>query len=254
MDHKTVKDIGFAEDPNPRFRRTMEDAHIICDPFGDDASQGFFAIYDGHGGRGVVDFTLRTLHSNLLEELKSSTPEEALKQAFLNTDKEIGEQKIESSGSTAVTALIQREDKKLYIANCGDARAVIGVDGKAKRLSKDHKASDEGEAKRITDLGGFVVLNRVNGVLAVSRALGDFNMKEFVIAEPFITTNDIPDTENIFLILACDGLWDVTSDQEAIDLLMKDPQMSAQQMSEKLLKYALDNSSTDNISIMVLKL
>jgi len=111
------------------------------------------------------------------------------------------------------------------------------------------------EAKRITDLGGFVVLNRVNGVLAVSRALGDFNMKEFVIAEPFVTINEIPEeSEHTFLILACDGLWDVTSDQEAIDLLMKEPNLTAQQMSEKLLKYALDNSSTDNISIMVIKL
>jgi len=201
-----------------------------------------------------VDFALVSLHINVLEQLKIAPPEEALKQAFIKTDKEIGEQKIESSGSTAVVALVRRGEKKLYVANCGDARAVLGVEGKASRLSKDHKASDEIEAKRITDLGGFVVLNRVNGVLAVSRALGDFNMKEFVTAEPFITTTPLPETENTFLILACDGLWDVISDQDAIDLLMKEPTMSAQQMSEKLLKYALDNSSTDNISIMVIKL
>jgi len=112
MSLKSVKDIGFAEDANPRFRRTMEDAHVICDSFGNDESQGFFAIYDGHGGRGVVDYTLGSLHNNVLEALQTAPPDEALKQAFLKTDKEIGEQKIESSGSTAVTALVRRTEKK----------------------------------------------------------------------------------------------------------------------------------------------
>jgi serine/threonine protein phosphatase PrpC len=83
------------------------------------------------------------------------------------------------------------------------------IGGKALRLSHDHKGTDEEEVKRITDLGGFVVLNRVNGILAVTRALGDHNMKEYVTAEPYITTTDLPeDTEstNTFLILACDGV------------------------------------------------
>jgi protein phosphatase PTC1 len=248
----SVSDIGFSEDANPRFRRTMEDAHVIQDSFGEDETQGFFAIYDGHGGRSAVEYTEKKLHINLLDELKTKEPEDALKEAFLKTDREIGENKIESSGSTAVVALLRRKEKKLYIANCGDARAVISVDGKVARLSQDHKGTDEAEIKRITDLGGFVVLNRVNGVLAVTRSLGDFNMKEFVIPNPFITATEILETSKALLILACDGLWDVISDEDAINLIMNES--SAQNMSEKLLRYALDNGSTDNISIMVIKL
>jgi len=252
-----VKEIGFAEDANPRFRRTMEDAHIVCDAFGEDKTQGYFAIYDGHGGRNAVEYTVDHLHLNFQEELKTNTdPKEALKQSFLKTDREIGERKIDSSGSTAVVAFIRRTEGKLYVANCGDARAVLGASGKASRLSHDHKGTDEGEVKRITDLGGFVVLNRVNGVLAVTRAFGDFNMKEFVTADPFITTTDLPDdSQEAILILACDGLWDVVSDQEAVDFVVsRIGKHSIQQVSEMLLHHALDSGSTDNVSIMVIKL
>lgn len=51
----------------------------------------------------------------------------------------------------------------LYLANVGDARAVLCRGGKAVRLTYDHKGSDSQEAKRITDAGGFVMNNRVNG-------------------------------------------------------------------------------------------
>lgn len=94
----------------------------------------------------------------------------------------------------------------LYTANVGDARAVLCRDGKALRLSYDHKASDANERKRIDDAGGLVVGSRVNGVLAVTRALGDSYLKPFVTGHPFTTETQIqPDTDE-FLILACDGV------------------------------------------------
>src|SRR6202035_5165989 len=69
----------------------------------------------------------------------------------------------------------------LYTANAGDARGVLCRGGKAMRLTYDHKGSDKQEAKRITDAGGFVMSGRVNGVLAVTRSLGDSSMKEYVV-------------------------------------------------------------------------
>jgi len=93
----------------------------------------------------------------------------------------------------------------LYCANAGDARGVLCRSGKAVRLTYDHKGSDKQEAKRITDAGGFVMSGRVNGVLAVTRSLGDSSMKEFVVGAPYTTETELC-TEDEFLILACDGV------------------------------------------------
>jgi protein phosphatase PTC1 len=186
----------------------------------------------------------------LLEENKDIDPSEALRQAYLLTDKQMGETQIQFSGTTSISALVRNTNGKrmLYVANAGDARAVLCRNGKAERLSYDHKGSDEGETKRIIDAGGFVVLNRVNGILAVTRSLGDHAMKDYVIGEPHLVTITLDPTDT-HLILACDGLWDVTSDQDAIDLIL--PESDSQKMSDKLLVHALKNGSTDNISVMV---
>lgn len=93
----------------------------------------------------------------------------------------------------------------LHTANAGDARAVLCRGGKAIRLSYDHKGSDKREAQRIMDAGGFVMSGRVNGVLAVTRSLGDSSMKEFVVGSPYTTETELSD-EDEFLILACDGV------------------------------------------------
>lgn len=93
----------------------------------------------------------------------------------------------------------------LYCANAGDARGVLCRAGKAVRLTYDHKGTDKQEAKRIMDAGGFVMSGRVNGVLAVTRALGDSSMKEFVVGAPYTTETDLSE-EDEFLILACDGV------------------------------------------------
>ncbi|KAJ3054454.1 Protein phosphatase 2C 1 [Rhizophlyctis rosea] len=89
------------------------------------------------------------------------------------------------------------------------------------------------------------------GVLAVTRSLGDISMKEWIIGSPF-TTETVLDEKDTFLILACDGLWDVCSDQAAVDLIREvtDPQQAA----EDLLEHALENFSTDNLSILVVRL
>ncbi|KAI0341973.1 protein serine/threonine phosphatase 2C [Trametopsis cervina] len=138
----------------------------------------------------------------------------------------------------------------LYCANAGDARGVLCRAGKAVRLTYDHKGTDKQEAKRIMDAGGFVMSGRVNGVLAVTRSLGDSSMKEFVVGAPYTTETDLTD-EDEFMILACDGLWDVVDDQGAVDLVrtIADPK----QASDTLLEHAYKNYSTDNVTTMVVR-
>jgi len=137
----------------------------------------------------------------------------------------------------------------LYTANVGDARAVLCRGGKAVRLTYDHKGSDKQEAKRIMDAGGFVMNNRVNGVLAVTRSLGDSSMKEFVVGSPFTTETELGEDDE-FLVIACDGLWDVAEDQKVVDLVR---QMDAQEAAKYLLKYALEHFTTDNVTVLVIR-
>lgn len=99
----------------------------------------------------------------------------------------------------------------LYTANVGDARIVLCRNGKALRLSYDHKGSDENEGKRIANAGGLILNNRVNGVLAVTRALGDAYLKDLVTGHPYTTETVIQPDADEFLILACDGVSTTTS-------------------------------------------
>ena len=94
----------------------------------------------------------------------------------------------------------------LYTANVGDARIVLCRNGKALRLSYDHKGSDESEGRRISNAGGMILNNRVNGVLAVTRALGDSYLKDLVTGHPYTTETVIQPDIDEFLILACDGV------------------------------------------------
>jgi len=162
---------------------------------------------------------------------------------------------------------------------------------KAHRLTCDHKADNIDEIKRIESSGGFLLRNRVLGIMAVARSLGDHGMKEYVIGRPFIDTVEIDlellndgksanhdesdscnnsesgndsDSDALkdeFVILACDGLWDTMEDQEAVDLVRKYVKHGSIRESERmnykegaakmLCKRALQLGSTDNITVIV---
>jgi len=138
----------------------------------------------------------------------------------------------------------------LYCANAGDARGVLCRGGRAIRLTYDHKGSDKQEAKRIMDAGGFVMSGRVNGVLAVTRSLGDSSMKEFVVGSPYTTETELSE-EDEFVILACDGLWDVAEDNEAVEHVrfIKNPKDAV----EELVSYAKARYSNDNVTVVVVR-
>ena len=126
------------------------------------------------------------------------------------------------AGCTATTVLITQTE--IYCANSGDSRTVLSRGGAAVPLSIDHKPDDVGERKRIYNANGFVEDGRVNGMLALSRALGDFEYKgnqqlkakdQAVTAHPDVKV--VPLQANCdFILLACDGLWDCMTSEEAI--------------------------------------
>lgn len=150
-------------------------------------------------GRSRIRDALRNLSSSS----KTSSPRTPRSSSPTTT------RKLSAEGIT-ITIPPSNARRVLYCANAGDARGVICRNGKAVRLTYDHKGSDRQEAKRITDAGGFVLSGRVNGVLAVTRSLGDSSMKEFVVGAPYTTETELCDKDE-FLILACDGVFVVPS-------------------------------------------
>lgn len=126
--------------------------------------------------------------------------------------KETDSARTETQHSSEVPAIEEKiretssRQRVLYTANVGDARIVLCRNGKALRLSYDHKGSDDAEGKRIANAGGLILNNRVNGVLAVTRALGDAYMKDLVTGHPYTTETVIQPDSDEFLILACDGV------------------------------------------------
>ncbi|XP_051142404.1 probable protein phosphatase 2C 25 [Andrographis paniculata] len=241
-------------------RGDMEDRYSAAVGLQGDSKQAFFAVFDGHGGAGAAEFAAKNLEKNVMKEVSKQSSEiaNAVKQGYLTTDSDFLKEDIQG-GTCCVTAVVCKGD--LAVSNAGDCRAVMSRGGVAEALTVDHRPSLEDERERIESLGGYVDCChgfwRVHGSLAVSRAIGDRHLKQWVIAEPTTKVFKIrPECE--FLILASDGLWDNVGNQEAVDVVRshcvdvdRPEPFSA---CKKLMDLALTRGSLDDISIMVIQL
>ncbi len=117
----------------------------------------------------------------------------------------------------------------IYSGNLGDSRFILSYNGKAVAVTVDHKPSHPIETARIKRAGGHVTNDRVNGTLGVARAFGDYNFKQredlgpheqLVSSLPEVRTVDI-DSKIDFLVVATDGVWDIMTNQEAVDFISK---------------------------------
>lgn len=164
----------------------------------------------------------------------------------------------QSSQNSAINSPSPLLNKYLYTCNVGDSRIVISSNGVARELSYDHRAKDEAEQDRINAMDGAFVANdrfgmpRVNGILAVSRALGDKTLKPAVSPRPYVTETLLDPEADELVILASDGLWDVCTSQEAVDIVRYIDDSS--EASSALVRHALNNKSEDNITVLVIRL
>jgi serine/threonine protein phosphatase PrpC len=158
--------------------------------------------------------------------------------------KAMAESDVDDSGTTAVVVMITPD--WILCANSGDSRSVISKQNhKAVPLSYDHKPDDAHEQQRIKAAGGYVAGGRVDGDLAVSRGLGDFRFKiantvcqgntplssdyetsDFVKPEdqkvspvPDIIVQNRSCVNDEFIVVACDGIWDVKTNQECVKMI-----------------------------------
>lgn len=269
--NKTVSFLSGHESVQGR-RWSMEDTFIMTErleykslPSGHNFA--LYAVFDGHGGKDTANLLVDLIPKNIVANLNSDATnvEDALKIAFASTDKQILERaKREgwSNGSTAVLSLIV--DNVLYLANIGDSECVLAKkkdDGhESILLSFKHKPSDSSEKERIERAGGSVYFGRVMGTLAVARAFGDIDFKaphnkaslDYVSAEPYILKQTISH-EHDFLIVACDGLWDKLTYDDAVQFVAvhKASGKTATETAQLLVKNALDRGTLDNVTAIV---
>ena len=249
-------------------RDGMEDKMVLRGNFINEESD-FFCVLDGHGGKTVAEFGGSELAFKLEHELRdhlsinnnnnnnninqrNETLLQTIRKVFMKVHESIGAAEIGvMQGATAVAALIC--SNYLYVGNVGDTRAVLCRNGVAVRLSFDHKPELPEEEKRIRTLGGYVADdNRVNSILAVSRAFGDFALEKFVLCDPFLSVTELK-KDDLFLIIACDGVWDVMSDQQACDIVLQYKEFPLRSASI-LRDHAFMYSSMDNVSCIVIHL
>ncbi|XP_028178596.1 protein phosphatase 1L [Ostrinia furnacalis] len=168
---------------------------------------------------------------------------------------EAAKRSLNVAGTTALIAVM--ENNYLIVANVGDSRGVMcDSRGNAIPVSFDHKPQQVREQKRIEAAGGYIAFNgvwRVAGILATSRAMGDYPLKDkkFVIADPDILTFNLNDHKPMFLVLASDGLWDTFSNEEAVKFIkerLDEPDYGA----KSLTLQAYYRGSVDNITVLVI--
>lgn len=254
---RTEKDTKFIE--NDQFlaatssmqgwRTEMEDAYCIELSLREDKNSAYFAVFDGHGGPNFAAYCSRHLHDEIVadENFKQGNIGCAIKGGFLTLDRKLQEdpKQCELGGTTAIAVLIK--ENTIYCGNIGDSRAVASVGGVVQELSSDHKPYNPDEESRIYRAGGWVECNRVNGNLALSRAFGDFNFKkrpdlsqeeQVVTANPEIKQFDITPSHE-FIVLACDGIWDVMSNKEVVDFVRH--KISENMKPDKICESILDH-------------
>ena len=171
-------------------------------------------------------------------------------------------------GTTANIMLIK--NNTIYIANVGDSLSVMYKNKKAYNLNREHQVIIESEKDRVLKSGAIIDGYRINGMLNLTRAIGDLRFKsnnklkrceQSVIALPDITRiDDIDDID--FIIMGCDGIWDCVKRQLVCEFMEKEMNENPDADLSDILKKIFDKCispvwgvilGTDNMSCIIIQ-
>ncbi|KAL2493155.1 Protein phosphatase 2C 56 [Abeliophyllum distichum] len=226
----------------------------------------------------VSNYCAASLHNFVVEEWErenndvngsSQKWEHVLSRAFTRADDALEDGIVapRTVGSTALVVIVSA--CQIIVSNCGDCRAVLCRGNAILSLTRDHKPNRSDEVERIKNGGGRIIFfqgERVEGMLALTRSIGDHYLKQWVTSEPELTF--IPRcAEDEFLILASDGLWDKLSTIDVGKLVRKvikkkrkqaivngDFSLLTRSVTSTLLRAARKRGSGDNISVIAVDL
>lgn len=233
-----VSDIGF--------RHTMEDRYVVeVRP-----EVGLFGgVYDGHGGVEAVEIVTASLHPAFFTALDAGLPPiEAFRQAYRSVEERLEDI---NSGATAATIFLRKDE--LNFAHVGDAEILL-VGAAGIPLTRPHRVGDPTERARIIRAGGAVeggyVVRGLRGLMP-TRSFGDSYFRPVgVMAVPTVGARRIG-TDDRFLVVACDGLFDVFGGDEIARILLKSS--GAREGGEALRDEVLARGGTDNLTILVVE-
>jgi len=215
-------------------------------------------VFDGHGG----DQCSRYLQHNFIPlflkymSIMNGSIKNAICESLYHIHKCIIDNYLTESGSTVNVLIIDYGSGLFYCANIGDSR-IIATRGTNKgtrdviQISIDHKPMDKDEYKRIIQSGGYVKDNRVNGILAMSRAIGDYNINMYLSHRPDIYIGRIDSIE--FFIQGSDGLFDMMTNNELsnqVNNMMK-RNKEWHGIPKDVINHALKKGAYDNISMIL---
>ena len=265
--------VGAAVDANVAHRKTMEDAHRIIAAFhsrrrlpSPSSPSSFFAVYDGHGGSHASQYASRHLHRLFSKHLRSDAQD--VRAAWQAAFAELGDvmtrsRRFAACGTTAACVYLERRSSGsvlVHCANVGDARAVIvrlpsssSASSSSSCLTTLHTAANAEECSRIAAAGGHILLHRVNGLLAVTRALGDTQMaRAGVTPTPAVSETEVAEGEQALLVIATDGLWDVVAEDDVREQVSSSCRAgeSMAAVARRLCRAAVDRGSADNVSVI----
>lgn len=227
----------------------------------------FLSIYDGHGGRFVSSYLHDVLYKYFVNNSVSyPINRKYIRDVFKHVQSDLKNKYPAQAQHTGSTSCVVIEYKKsnvpyLCVINTGDSRCVLCRNNFGIPLTKDHKPAWPEERRRLEELGGVIKFDgddyRIKD-LSVSRAFGDLDAQPFLTQEPDIFKYRL-DQSDKFVILACDGLWDVVDNQEAINFVIDIAYDKCGEkrinkhinISKKLADYAIQKGSMDNVSVVI---
>uniref|UniRef100_A0A2R5LKW4 Protein phosphatase 1k mitochondrial n=1 Tax=Ornithodoros turicata TaxID=34597 RepID=A0A2R5LKW4_9ACAR len=221
----------------------------------------YFAVFDGHGGSACADYCAQHMEEHILYWLKrrESDLETVLQSAFLDINNAFARYVAfnwpdgdESSSGTTATVCLLRNSTEMAVAHVGDSRAILCRSGEVRRLTTDHQAGQKLEGERIKMSGGRVITDSlgrtlVNGRLAMTRSLGDLDLKPFgVIPLPDTRSLEVKHGKDAFVILTTDGVNCVMSDQEIVDAVnsCSTPCEAAGFVADQAMHFASQDNAT----------
>ena len=230
----------------------MEDKGKSIDFYNNNPYSALFCLFDGHGGKQVSSY-LQLNFPIFFKKILNNINEISIRNLFIEIDEKIKEHNYYNVGSTANIIYITKENNKriLYGANVGDTRSILISNNEVKRLSYDDRASDINEYNRIINNGGIVFRGRVYGTLMLSRAFGDWELKNYgVICHPHFCKVELNNCDK-YIIIASDGIWDVLNDKDLYNFNCN--VSNSKDFCDLIIQESLKRGSTDNLSCFVIK-
>ncbi|KAH7710382.1 phosphatase 2C containing protein [Aphelenchoides avenae] len=283
-DHGGNEELAYGMASMQGWRDAMEDActvrlHVADAPPFDEWS--FFAVFDGHNGDCLAELAAQRLLDSIVKTPKFTKLAERLKRnhgqidekclrrirkgicnGFLTFDADAREKcnDLEPSGTAVLCAFVT--PTLIVLANCGDSRGILSRHASPMLVTTDHTPMDAGEYERIRKAGGSIWHERINGSIALSRSLGDYCYKtdtklsateQLVSPEPDVHIVERNKSDDEFIILACDGIYDVFGDEELVSLVRSRLAVAGDlvAVANQVLDMALAQGSRDNMTLLL---